>query len=159
MNIANELHASELLNRTAPDLGVERNIFLHAVSIEFCSAVISHKLVASDPSNMVLCPFTISIYVLPEDPDIVYVAYKPPTAGEGSSEVLTQTFHKYTRALASPLFPQELFLSWPDPLVRHFFGKSPEETKSCAIIAVIYELSGLKEIKLLLRDIVAESFE
>jgi len=28
-------------------------------------------------------------------------------------------------------------------LVRHFFGKSPEETKSCAIIAAIHELSGL----------------
>ncbi len=39
--------------------------------------------------------------------------------------LLARTFHKYTRALASPLFPQELFLSRPDPLVRHFFGKSP----------------------------------
>jgi hypothetical protein len=29
-------------------------------------------------------------------------------------------------------------------LVRHFFGKSPEETKSCAIIAAIHEMSGLR---------------
>ncbi len=35
------------------------------------------------------------------------------------------------------------FLSWPDPLVRHSFGKFPEETKSCAIIAAIHELFGL----------------
>ncbi len=40
--------------------------------------------------------------------------------------VLTRTFHKYIRALASPLFPQEIFLSRSDPLVRHFFGKSPD---------------------------------
>jgi hypothetical protein len=41
------------------------------------------------------------------------------------------------------LFAQEIFLSRPDPLVRRFFGKSPEKTKSCAIIAAIHELSGL----------------
>ncbi len=60
---------------------------------------------------------------------------------------LARTFHKCTRALACPLFPQEILLSRPDPLVRHFFGKSPENTKSCAIIAVIHELSGLEPEK------------
>lgn len=90
MNIANELHASEMLNRTAPDLGIENNVFLQAESIEFCSAMISHKLVAAHSSNMVLCPFTISIYVLSEDPDIVYIAYRPPHAGAESSEVLKE---------------------------------------------------------------------
>ncbi len=87
MTIANETHASEMLNRTAPDLGIETNVFLDAQSIEFCSAMISHKLVAANPSNMVLCPFTISIYVTSEDPDIVYVAFKPPTAGAESAKV------------------------------------------------------------------------
>jgi len=90
INIANELHASGMLNRTAPDLGIETNVFLHAVTIEFCSARISHKLVAAHPANMVLCPFTISIYVLSEDPDIVYIAYKPPTASEESAEALKE---------------------------------------------------------------------
>jgi len=56
---------------------------------------------------------------------------------------LAQTIHKCTRALACPLFPQAIFLSRSDPLVRHFFGKSPEKTKSCAIITVIPKLSGL----------------
>lgn len=90
MNIANELHASEMLNRTAPDLGIERDVFLDAVSIEFCSAMISHKLVIAHSSNMVLCPFTISVYVLSADPDKVYIAYKPPTAGDESIEVLKE---------------------------------------------------------------------
>jgi hypothetical protein len=90
INIANELHASGMLNRTAPDLGIETNVFLHAVTIEFCSATISHKLVAAHPGNMVLCPFTISIYVLSEDPDIVYIAYKPPAASDESTEALKE---------------------------------------------------------------------
>ncbi len=52
--------------------------------------MISHKLVAAHPGNMVLCPFTISIYLLSEDPDIVYVAYKPPIADKESAEVLKE---------------------------------------------------------------------
>lgn len=90
MNIANELHASEMLNRTAPDLGIEKNVFLHAESIQYCSALISHGLVAAHPSNMVLCPFTISIYVLSGNPDTVFIAYRSPAAGEESAEILKQ---------------------------------------------------------------------
>ncbi len=72
---------------------------------------------------------------------------------------LARTIHKCTRALVCPLFPQAIFLSRSDPLVRHFFGKSPDiatdgvyagiaganscEKKSCAIITVIPKLSGL----------------
>ncbi len=56
---------------------------------------------------------------------------------------LARIFHESASALASPLFSQEIFLSRLDPLVRHFFGKSPEKAKSSANIAVIHELSGL----------------
>jgi hypothetical protein len=60
-------------------------------------------------------------------------------------QTLARTFHKYARALAGALFSQEIFLSWPDPLVRHSLGKFPEKTKSCAIIAAIHELFGLNK--------------
>lgn len=59
---------------------------------------------------------------------------------------LARIFHESASALASPLFSREIFLSRSDPLVRHFFGKSPEKAKSCAIIAAIHELSRLAEI-------------
>ncbi len=39
---------------------------------------------------------------------------------------LARIIHESASALASPLFPQEIFLSRSDPLVRHFFGKSPD---------------------------------
>jgi hypothetical protein len=58
--------------------------------------------------------------------------------------LLARTFHKYARALAGALFSQEIFLSRPDPLVRHSLGNFPEKTKSCAIIAAIHELFGLE---------------
>jgi len=86
LNIANTLHASEMLNRTARDLGVMKDVYSHAESVEFCSAVISHKLAAAHPANLVLCPFTIGVYVLTDDPGHVHIAYRVPTGMPGSRE-------------------------------------------------------------------------
>ena len=88
MNISNVLSASEMLNRTGHDLGYDKNVFKHAQTVEFCSATLSHQLVSINPNNMVLCPFTISIYQLSEDTDKVYVTYRTPEAGKESAEVI-----------------------------------------------------------------------
>lgn len=90
MVIAHELAAGDTLQRTAPDLGFDRNVFLRAESLEFCNALISHKLVIANPANLVLCPFTISVYVLEGSPQTVHVAYLPPTAGPESEAVLRE---------------------------------------------------------------------
>ncbi|MCB1864719.1 MAG: DUF302 domain-containing protein [Chromatiales bacterium] len=84
LNIANTLHASDMLNRTARDLGFMKDVYSHAESVEFCSAVISHKLAAANPANLVLCPFTIGVYVLTDDPGHVHIAYRVPTGMPGS---------------------------------------------------------------------------
>ncbi len=78
INIAHILPASEMLNRTAPAFGIEENVFLHAQTIEFCSAKISHHLVQANPENILLCPFTISVYVLTKDPTHVWISYRRP---------------------------------------------------------------------------------
>ena len=51
--------------------------------------------------------------------------------------------------VSSEKFPQSVAserLLLADPLVRHFFGNSPEKTKSCTIIVVIHEMSGLETV-------------
>lgn len=78
INIAHILPASDMLNRTASAFGVRENIFIEAQTVEFCSAKISHHLVRANPENIVLCPFTISLYVLARDPDHVRVSYRRP---------------------------------------------------------------------------------
>ena len=88
LNISHVLHASDMLNRTGPDLGYPENIFKQAESIEFCSASLSHQLVAINPNNMVVCPFTIGVYQLEADTDKVYVTYRLPQAGEESAKVI-----------------------------------------------------------------------
>ncbi len=87
MLVSGTLHVSDMLNRTAPDLGFSA-VFTHAESVEFCSALISHKMAQAAPENIVICPFTIAVYVRADEPNQVYVAYRrPQLAGEAKEAV------------------------------------------------------------------------
>jgi uncharacterized protein (DUF302 family) len=90
LNIANVLHASEMLHRTGPAFGYRNNTYLNAETYEFCSAGISHKLARQHPDNIVLCPFTISVYVVKDEPDYVRLSYRIPTGKPGSEEVVKE---------------------------------------------------------------------
>jgi len=78
MVVNNVSHVGEMLERTGKDLGETRQIFLKAEVLEFCSAVISRRMMEPDPDNIVFCPYVISIYVVPEKPNEVRVAYRKP---------------------------------------------------------------------------------
>jgi len=71
------LHASDMLNRTGKDLGFPP-VFKRAESVEFCSALVAHKMTQTAPQNMAVCPFTISVYVRADQPGHTYVAYQQP---------------------------------------------------------------------------------
>lgn len=90
LNISNTLHASEMLNRTGADIGYADNVYQEAQILEFCSVELSHQLVVANPNNIVLCPFTISVYQLTKDPGITHVSYRVPVAGEESKEVVAR---------------------------------------------------------------------
>ena len=85
--ISNVLHAGDMLNRTAADLGVTNNVYLHAETFEFCKAALSHELVALDPANMMACPYAIGVYVLAQQPDTVWLAYRRPQGVVGSESL------------------------------------------------------------------------
>jgi uncharacterized protein (DUF302 family) len=76
--VNNVSHVGEMLERTGKDLGDTKQIFLKAEALEFCSAVISRKMMEADPDNIVFCPYVISVYVLPDKPDEVRIAYRKP---------------------------------------------------------------------------------
>ncbi len=73
-------HISEMLDRTGKDLGATQQIYLNAEQIEFCSAVLSRKMMAANPANILMCPYSIAVYNLPAQPDTIYVAYRTPPA-------------------------------------------------------------------------------
>ncbi len=85
MLVSGTLHVSDMLNRTGPDLGYSQ-VFLKAESVEFCSALISHKMSQAAPENITICPFTIAVYVTQAEPEKVRVAYRQPLlAGEAKA--------------------------------------------------------------------------
>lgn len=79
MLISGTLHISDMLKRTAMDLGYKKQVYLKAESLEFCSAKVSHEMVLLDSSNLTICPFTVALYVLKEQPERVYVAFRRPS--------------------------------------------------------------------------------
>jgi uncharacterized protein (DUF302 family) len=85
--VNNISHVGEMLERTGKELGATKQIFLKAEVLEFCSAVVSRKMMEHDPDNIVFCPYVISIYVVPDKPNEVRVAYrKPQIAGSPESQ-------------------------------------------------------------------------
>ncbi len=90
INIAHTLPASRMLNRTGPAFGMHQKVYLDAETVEFCSARISHMLAAANPRNILLCPFTISVYVLSSDPAHVYVSYRKPVAEKNSEAAVAE---------------------------------------------------------------------
>jgi hypothetical protein len=79
-------HVSDMLNRTGKDLGFDKEVFLHAESLEFCSAELSHRMVLAHPGNLATCPVTIGVYVLTAEPEQVYVAFRRQALGGTGSE-------------------------------------------------------------------------
>jgi len=69
-----------MLERTGKDIGRDRQLYLKAEVIEFCSAAVSRTTMEADPRNLVFCPYGIALYVLPGEPDKVYVIYRKPLA-------------------------------------------------------------------------------
>ena len=90
INIANILPASEMLHRTGPAFGYKNAVYPDAVTYEFCSASISHKLARKHPDNIVLCPFTISVYTVSGEPGFVRLSYRIPTGKPGSDEIVEE---------------------------------------------------------------------
>lgn len=83
--VSGTLHVSDMLNRTAPDLGYSE-VFTQAESVEFCSALISHMMAQAAPENIVNCPFTIAVYVRADTPGQVNLAYRLPSlAGDAKA--------------------------------------------------------------------------
>lgn len=86
IDISHVLPESQMINRTSSAFGFPNNVYSNAGTYEFCSARISQKLSRINPNNIILCPFTISVYVVKDKPDIVRI----PTGKVGSEYLLKE---------------------------------------------------------------------
>lgn len=65
-----------MLERTGKDLGETRQVFAEAEVLEFCSALVSRRMVEADPHLLAFCPYRIAVYTLPGKPLMTYVSYR-----------------------------------------------------------------------------------
>jgi uncharacterized protein (DUF302 family) len=70
---------AEMLERTGKDLGATKQVYVDGEQFEFCSATVSRLMMEADPHAMVMCPYIVSVYTLPNDRN-VYMAYRKPAA-------------------------------------------------------------------------------
>lgn len=68
---------AEMLARTGPEIGASRQVYVDGEQFEFCSATVSRKMMEADPNAMVMCPYIVSVYTVPNDTN-VYIAYRKP---------------------------------------------------------------------------------
>lgn len=62
-------HVGEMLNRTGADVGSDAILFKNADIFLFCSAVISRKVMETDPMNITHCPY--GIFVMEADDGVI----------------------------------------------------------------------------------------
>jgi len=83
-------HAKTMLDNTAAVSGVTKSVYSDAEILLFCKADLSHVLVASNPHNIVLCPYSIVIYVLTAEPKRVYLSYRTVETSNEKINALTK---------------------------------------------------------------------
>ena len=54
-------HVGEMLARTREDVGSDVKLFEDAVVMQFCSAILSRKVMEADPMNIAHCPYSIFV--------------------------------------------------------------------------------------------------
>ena len=67
---------ADMLGRTSADLGIKAPVYKSAHYLQFCSAMLAHKLSAADPSNIGHCPFLMFIYETAAKPGEIVVGYR-----------------------------------------------------------------------------------
>lgn len=76
--INNVSHIGDMLSRTAADVGATIKVYEKAEALEFCSSILSRKMMEADRHNIMFCPYIIAVYTLPEEPGKVYLSYRRP---------------------------------------------------------------------------------
>ncbi len=71
-------HLASMLRRTAEATGAVEQVYDNAQSLLFCKADLTYELTVRNPHNITLCPYSISIYTLRQNPEIVHLAIRSP---------------------------------------------------------------------------------
>ena len=71
-------HAASMLQRTSDAVGAVGKAFDRADILLFCKADLTYQLTIKNPHNLVLCPYSVSVYTLAGDWEHVYLGIRAP---------------------------------------------------------------------------------
>lgn len=94
-------HLASMLWRTADATGATKQVYDNAESLLFCSAELTYELTLSNPHNITLCPYSISIYSLRAEPDTVYLSIRAPELEQPGYAAIHQLLEKIIAATLS----------------------------------------------------------
>lgn len=80
-------YIAKMLQRTAADVGADKQLYLNAEILQFCSAVVSRAAMATDIENVAYCPYGIFAYEAAANPGEVLVGYRKLPPGGGRDDV------------------------------------------------------------------------
>ncbi len=66
----------DMLDRTGSDVGSSQRIYADAETVQFCSAVLSRKMMEADSANIAFCPYVVFYYETAKEPGVVHVGYR-----------------------------------------------------------------------------------
>ena len=69
-------HIGAMLNRTSGDVGAQKKVFSNATVMQFCSAVLSRKVMEDDAQNIAFCPYGVFVYELDANPGEIIVGFR-----------------------------------------------------------------------------------
>ncbi|MBT9568376.1 MAG: DUF302 domain-containing protein [Thiobacillus sp.] len=99
LKITHSNFIAAMLDRTGADLGLTSKIYENAEQMEFCSATVSRDMMKADPHAIVLCPYSLAVYQMPNDKN-VYIAFrKPPAAKDPETRRALAEVEKLLRAI------------------------------------------------------------
>ena len=75
-----------MLDRTATDVGSTNPVYKRAETWQFCSSILSRKMVEVNPVNIAFCPYIIFAYETVDKPGTVVVGYRKHEAEDDASE-------------------------------------------------------------------------
>ena len=90
-----------MLERTAADVGSSGAVFKHAETWQFCSSILSRKMVEVDPANIAYCPYTIFAYETIEKPGVVVVGFRLLSVEDGASKAILDEINGHLEAIAN----------------------------------------------------------
>src|SRR5690625_715632 len=80
-------NVGDMLDRTAEAVGAEADVYVHAEFLQFCSAVLSRRMMEADIANIAFCPYVLLAYEATASPGIVTLGYRPLPEGPGRDDV------------------------------------------------------------------------